>query len=36
VPWPRLADGRTATDVSLEFLAPNGVGLGTYTFDVAP
>ncbi len=36
VPWPRLADGRTATDVSLEFLAPNGVGLGTYTLDVAP
>jgi hypothetical protein len=36
VPWPRLADGRAATDVALEFLAPNGVGLGTYTLDVAP
>lgn len=28
VPWPVLAGGTAAVDVALEFLAPNGAGLG--------
>jgi uncharacterized lipoprotein YddW (UPF0748 family) len=33
VAWPRLASGAAAEHVALEFLAPNGVGLGVLAID---